>query len=368
MWTDTIYKPSLMLNETVCRRNIQRMARKAQINHVRFRPHFKTHQSSVIGDWFRDAGVTAITVSSVAMAAYFAEHGWNDITIAFTVNPRQLDEINQLASHVKLGLLLETVETVQQVSETIQHPVNIWIDVDAGYHRTGVSWDGAGTILDIAQAVSTAPHLTLRGLLTHAGNTYKSNSVNAIKQLHDEVVAHLNERLNALESAGFAGLEISVGDTPACSVLDELGAVHEMRPGNFVFYDVMQHFIGSCTLDDIAVAVACPVIAKHSYLQQIVVYGGGVHLSKDSVVDLQGRSSFGLVALPTSDGWRPFSDKSYVKGLSQEHGLIHASDELLSQVNVGDVLCVLPVHSCYTANLLKQYRTLGGHHIQMAMI
>ena len=29
-----------------------------------FRPHFKTHQSAEIGSWFRDFGVTRITVSS----------------------------------------------------------------------------------------------------------------------------------------------------------------------------------------------------------------------------------------------------------------------------------------------------------------
>lgn len=84
-WTEEIEKPTLILDSAICRANIQRMAERAQRNHVAFRPHCKTHQSSVIGEWFREMGVDKITVSSVEMATYFAENGWKDIIIAFTV-------------------------------------------------------------------------------------------------------------------------------------------------------------------------------------------------------------------------------------------------------------------------------------------
>ncbi|MDQ1351629.1 MAG: hypothetical protein QG657_1934, partial [Acidobacteriota bacterium] len=64
-------------------KNIIRIKEKiARSPGVRFRPHFKTHQSAQIGQWFREMGVSAITVSSVDMALYFAQHGWTDITIA----------------------------------------------------------------------------------------------------------------------------------------------------------------------------------------------------------------------------------------------------------------------------------------------
>ena len=87
MWTDAIEKPTLILDPTICRANIQRMAERAKRNNVKFRPHSKTHQSAMVSEWFREVGVDAITVSSVEMATYFAENGWKDITIAFTVGP-----------------------------------------------------------------------------------------------------------------------------------------------------------------------------------------------------------------------------------------------------------------------------------------
>ena len=142
----------------------------------------------------------------------------------------------------------------------------------------------------------------------------------------------------------------------------------EIRPGNFVFYDVMQANIGANRLSDVAVVVACPVVAKHPHLQQIVVYGGAVHLSKDRIIDSKGRTCFGLLAKATETGWDVMDDTCYVKGLSQEHGLIHADKNLLESVNVGDIMLILPIHSCLAANLLKQYQMIDGGTITMAPI
>ena len=78
-----VTEPTMVLNEEVCKSNIARMAAKAKAANVVFRPHFKTHQSREIGEWFRASGVDKITVSSLNMAMKFAEWGWNDITVAF---------------------------------------------------------------------------------------------------------------------------------------------------------------------------------------------------------------------------------------------------------------------------------------------
>ena len=73
-----ISRPALLLDKEQVFSNIDKMASKAKATGVKFRPHFKTHQSAEIGNWFRDFGVTAITVSSLDMAIYFAKHGWAD--------------------------------------------------------------------------------------------------------------------------------------------------------------------------------------------------------------------------------------------------------------------------------------------------
>ena len=113
----TILKPTLLLDKVRVIRNIERMVEKANTNHVRFRPHFKTHQSAIIGDWFRARGVESITVSSLDMAWYFAQCGWKDILVAFPVNILEIDKINALAADIHLHLLVESPETVQFLEE-----------------------------------------------------------------------------------------------------------------------------------------------------------------------------------------------------------------------------------------------------------
>ena len=85
---DSIKRPTLLVDEAICRENIRWMAEKAARLGVNFRPHFKTHQSKQMGRWFREEGIKSITVSSVSMAKYFNEDGWDDITIAFPLNLR----------------------------------------------------------------------------------------------------------------------------------------------------------------------------------------------------------------------------------------------------------------------------------------
>lgn len=178
MWTDSIEKPTLILDPKICRANIQRMAERAERCKVKFRPHCKTHQSAVISEWFREVGVDAITVSSVEMASYFADvGGWRDITIAFTVNIRQIQEINRLASIAQLGLIVESVDMVRLLQEKLGHPVKLWLDVDTGYHRTGIDWEASTEILDLARTVQSSSKTILAGLLTHPGHTYKATTL-----------------------------------------------------------------------------------------------------------------------------------------------------------------------------------------------
>lgn len=372
MWTDNIEKPTLILDSAKCRANIQRMADRARRNRVKFRPHCKTHQSADIGEWFRAVNVDAITVSSVEMAMYFAAHGWNDITIAFTVNTRQIKGINSLLSkQVKLGLIVESIETVKVLQKQLQHPVQVWLDIDTGYHRTGIDWQATAEIVELARTISNSPQtMTLGGLLGHAGHTYEARSLEQVQSIHDETVRRMSQVRDLLATNDMTGLAISLGDTPSCSMLDDLGGlVDEIRPGNFLFYDTMQANIGSNKLTDVAVTVACPVVARNVCLQQIVVYGGAVHLSKDRIVDSLGRTNFGYLAKPTEAGWEIIRPNTcYVKGLSQEHGLIHADAELLNSTKIGDILLIIPIHSCLTANLLKKYQLLEGGSISMAPI
>ena len=72
------------------------------------------------------------------------------------------------------------------------------------------------------------------------------------------------------------------------------------------------------------------------------------------------------VVLLDENGWTIPSHYSYLKSISQEHGVIKASDELLAQVKVGDLVGILPVHSCMTADCMGAYLSLDGTWVDHA--
>ena len=122
-----ITSPTLLVNKQICKENILAIAEKAKRNNLIFRPHFKTHVSLEIGEWFRELGVDKITVSSLQMAVYFANGGWNDISLAFPVNIREIVQINQLAKRIQLNLVLENQEAVDFLGQHLEHELAIYI-------------------------------------------------------------------------------------------------------------------------------------------------------------------------------------------------------------------------------------------------
>ena len=357
------YKPTLLLDKNRVLKNIEKMARKAKIAGVRFRPHFKTHQSSEIGDWFRDFGVTSITVSSLDMAMYFAKYGWSDITVAFIVNTLEMDKINELASKIKLNLLVDSEPALSILNRNLKHRVGMWIKIDTGYHRTGVLWDDFDSLNSLAKRIKSSPLLDFHGLLTHSGHSYRASSVEKIRNIHKESVSRMLSVKNYLRDVGIENSEISVGDTPTCSIVDDFTGVNEVRPGNFVFYDLMQEKLGSCTENEIAVAVACPVVGKYKDRNQIVIYGGAVHLSNTYMSDDYGSQIFGYLTNLQNRTFGPINRNAPVISLTQEHGVVSVDDRLFNEIDLADLVFVLLVHSCLTCNLYKEYHSLQGEII-----
>ncbi len=349
----------MLLDENKARNNIRYVYDKVVKNGVGLRPHFKTHQSAVIGEWFRETGVTAITVSSLDMAVYFSNHGWGDITIAFPVNILQIKTINDLAAKIKLGLLVESQDSVRYIKQYLENPVNIWIKVDTGSHRTGLDWQDAEVIRELAELVISSPKLKLRGILTHAGITYHASSQDEIRQFYMESVYRMNEVRDFLEESGISQIEISVGDTPGIMLNDDFGRVDEIRPGNYVFFDAMQVNLKACREENVAMSVACPVVAKHPQRNEIIIYGGAIHFSKDYYMD-GGTMKYGYVTQLNEQGWGSSIPEAYLCGLSQEHGIVHMPLEFISRFNIGDLMNIIPAHSCLVVDLMQEYHTLSG--------
>jgi len=358
-----ITKPTLLLDEEKCKRNIEKMFLKAQEHHIDFRPHFKTHQSLEIGRWFKSLGVNKITVSSLEMAVYFSSE-WDDITVAFPVNILEIETINTLAKNIRLNLLIESKETILFLAKRLNHKINFFIKINVGNNRTGINPTDTKDIEDILNIAETSNLTTFNGFLGHAGQTYKCKGKNEVLIEHNKSKAILIN-LKEYFSTQYQDLKLSLGDTPSCSLADDFHGIDEIRPGNFVFYDLMQHQIGACPINEITVAMACPVVAIHQDRNELTIYGGGIHLSKERMEDSIGFLHYGKIVRPLNVGWGELIENMYVKSLSQEHGVIAVPKEEINNFKIGDCVLVLPVHSCMTANLMKHFLTTSNKPIGM---
>lgn len=361
MQISAITQPTLLVDTSRVKANIQRMKAKAAANHAVFRPHFKTHQSGVVGQWFRQIGVDKITVSSVSMAKYFADHGWDDILIAFPVNLLEIKKINELAGRIKLHVLIEDLAVAEQLDRLLEHMVGVYIKIDSGAGRTGIPLADENRVLELADQINLSKNLRFKGLLTHAGHFYhQPDGKTAIA----EKTQQINQKMKALKlKLQQEDLVLSWGDTPSCSMLDDLEGFDEWRPGNFVYYDVMQYHIGSCSLEDIAVVMACPVVAVHPEREEMVIYGGSIHFSSEFIAADDNFRLYGYLVNFTEKGWSEAVAGAWLARLSQEHGIVKLPKNLCHQYKPGDLIGILPVHSCITVSAIGRQQDLDGNLI-----
>lgn len=350
-------RPTLILNTVQAKKNIRKMKAICEKNDMDFRPHFKTHQSPEIAEWFWQEGVSKCTCSSLDMADEFAAHGWKDICVAIPLNVREMQKANLIASQVKLMLCVDHLDTITRLAQETYSPIFVFIEIDTGYGRSGVYYEDRTLINSLLKIIDDTAHLEFSGFLSHTGNSYHSLNAKAGSAIFEEARKNMEElKKEYLEQ--YPKMILSMGDTPSSNFADKFDGIDEWRPGNFIFYDFMQYALGACAEEEIAVRVKCPVIGIYPKRKEIAIYGGGVHLSKDSI-KYKGTIIY---------GWAYKQGEVIKKGfpiisLSQEHGIIKVSEAFLESVKIGEILNVIPIHSCMTADLNAYYLTEEGRKI-----
>lgn len=352
-----IETPTLVVDADKCRRNIRHMKEKADRSNTALRPHFKTHQSPAVGEWFREFGVTKITVSSLKMAEFFASHNWDDIMVAFPLNIREMNRVNELAAKIKLSLLIADTTIMDTMVTQIKYPVDFYLKLETGSLRAGFRPEDHHLMDDVIARGTSSEYLNFAGFVAHAGHTYQTTSLNDVGKIYREGTEMLREVTDKYR-VFYPNLITSWGDTPTCSLENDFEGIDEIRPGNFVFYDLTQFHLASCDWDEIAVTVAAPVVAKYKYRNEILLYAGAVHLSKDFIQTGDRQQAFGEIVKYTEDGWERFTEPLLINRLSQEHGTFYCPDEYWGEFKTGELVGIIPVHSCLTANLIRNYYDL----------
>ncbi len=358
MTLDDLETPCLVLDRDVLAANLDRMAALAARHGVLLRPHMKTAKSI---DVARLAGVRAITVSTVAEAAYFAGHGITDILYAAGITPRKLDRIAALnAAGADIAVITDDVAMAGTIAA---HPVPVraLVEVDSGEHRGGMA-AGEARLLAVAAALGGR----LAGVMTHAGHSYGGRSDADMAGFAEAERLAITGAAARLRQAGHRVDIVSMGSSPTLRHAARLDGVTEVRAGVYMFGDLFQAGIGTHGVNDIALSVLASVIGVRAAEHRFVVDAGGIALSKDHSTEA-GPVDYGFGLVLGRDGSRRFGTATIVSAY-QEHGVVACDPALpMPDVAVGDLVRILPNHSCMTAAAHERYHVVqGGEEIVAA--
>jgi D-serine deaminase-like pyridoxal phosphate-dependent protein len=359
---ENLATPALVLDRDRLDRNIQRLANRMAELGVQLRPHLKTAKSVEVARRLYSKTPGPITVSTLAEAEYFASHGFRDITYAVGLAPGKCERALRLrASGVDLKVVLDTVDQAQALaaaSAALGIDAAALIEIDCDGHRGGLA-PCDPTLGEVAAALA-AGGVALAGVLTHAGESYGLNTPETIASAAEAERATAVAAAAQLRALGHVCPIVSVGSTPTAHFARNLEGVTEMRAGVYMFFDLVMHGVGVCSLDDIAVSVLATVIGRKPEKGWILIDAGWMALSRDRGTASQAVDQrYGLVC--DLQG-RPYPDL-LVAEASQEHGILAlrpGSCERLPELPVGARLRILPNHACATAAQHDGYNLVEG--------
>jgi len=224
---------------------------------VTFRPHLKTVKSYEAALLAMRSSKGPAAVSTLREAEEFGAQGVTDLLYAVAVPPQKLERVTAVRSTgVDLKVVVDSVEAARAVAEhsaATGDPIPVLIEVDVDGHRAGVALDDGDYLLEVARALSGGAEL--RGVLTHAGESYRAASEEALLEAAEQERAGAVLMAETLREAGFECPEVSIGSTPRAFSAKSLSGVTEVRAGVFMFFDLFQAGLGTCCIDDIAMSV-----------------------------------------------------------------------------------------------------------------
>ncbi|WP_404712076.1 alanine racemase [Sphingomonas sp. MMS24-J13] len=354
--------PCLILDAAKMRRNIARMAAHIAPFGVSLRPHLKTAKSIAVARAVMASPQGPATVSTLMEAEQFAAGGVRDIIYAVGVAPAKLDRVIALRRQgVDLAIILDTVEQAEAVAAASRAAglrIPTLIEIDSDGHRGGVGPAEPDRIVAIGRIL--AGDAELRGVLTHAGESYGSRTP---EQLRDWVEIERNAAVSAARTLRAAGLPcpvVSVGSTPTALGAVDMTGVTEVRAGVFVFFDLVMAGIGVCTVDEIALSVLATVVGHQREKGWILIDAGWMAMSQDRGTAKQAiDQGHGVVCDLLG---RPYPDL-IVSAANQEHGTVTirpGSNATLPDLAIGDRVRILPNHACSTAAQHGRYHVVEG--------
>jgi D-serine deaminase-like pyridoxal phosphate-dependent protein len=358
--------PALLLDLDRLERNCARMRERVSALGVALRPHLKTAKSLEVARVAAGAPVKGSTVSTLKEAEYFAHGGHKDILYAAGIVPGKFAHAARIMSDTGCDLICVTdSQDVARAAAAFAAEqaitLSFLIEIDCGEHRGGLpALDPQ--VVALAQTIHAAPGLRLRGVMTHAGHSYGTDKIEAVRRIATEERQAALAAAHAIRAAGVPCEIVSVGSSPTALHADHLDGVTEVRAGIYMLWDLAQHSRHICGVEDIAASVLSSVIGHNVQGGAIILDAGALALSKDITASkFLPAAGYGYVCDAVSG--QQLGNLA-VSVVHQEHGSVPVDDPVwFARLPVGSLVRVLPNHACITCAAYEGYDLVRGGEV-----
>ncbi|MEO8821927.1 MAG: alanine racemase, partial [Ginsengibacter sp.] len=173
-----IDSPALLIYKNRVAHNIKTMINIAG-DPKRLIPHVKTHKMAEIVKMQLEAGITQFKCATIAEAEMLAEAEAKGILIAYQLNfskAKRLVTLIKKFSQIEFASLVDNIASAKMLNNLFAEEkitANVFIDVDAGMHRTGIECDEK--LFDLFLELQKLPNIHFQGLHIYDGHIRDSD-------------------------------------------------------------------------------------------------------------------------------------------------------------------------------------------------
>jgi D-serine deaminase-like pyridoxal phosphate-dependent protein len=231
--------PTLLLGLDVLRANLELMAAGMRGVGTTLRAHVKVHKSPHIARMQVEHGAIGVGCATVWEAIVMARAGIDDV---FVIN-----EVVGAEKTRALALLGREAEVKAAVDDTIQidalsraaaaagSTIGVFIDVDEGMHRSGVTTPAEA--LPLARRIAESPGLEFLGLTGYEGHCSLEFDQPTRYSMAGEAMSALTGIAAALADEGLPCQIVSAAGTGTWEVTSRYPGVTEIQPGSYATMD-----------------------------------------------------------------------------------------------------------------------------------
>ena len=343
--------PAVVVELDQAKQNMQVVIEQARAQGIKVRPHIKPHKSVTLAKMQIELGCQGITCAKLGEAEVMADHGLDDILIAFPlIGEDKMTRLGHLLDQASVLTIINSMAGAAQLSQLGQakgRVLPVLIELDGGIQRGGLQ--PLQPALDFARSVRNLPGIAICGLMIYSGNIYAEKNLAGFEKITRQEQEKILATAEMLKADGFCCDVLSGGNSFAAKSVDLLAGLSEIRPGNLIFNDCNQLSTGMASEEECSLRVIATVVSTIGD-NRAIIDAGSKTLTTDTC---KNRSGFGYVT------GRP---DILISKLNEEHGFLESRQPL--NLAIGQKIAIIPNHACVIPNLANEIYGIRNNQVE----